>query len=115
MGATQARLTVTSAGDRIMMGLFIAATVNLLAIAAYPLMDVRASAAFEHHDRSVNSAAAVSQHAESIGLAQSMPIPCQQERAADRRARGCKELLRWQQDQVREEPGFRPRGASFVD
>jgi len=114
MKATGARLTVTSAGDRIMMGLFIAATVNLLAIAAYPLVDVRASAAFEQHDRSVDATgAAVQGHPERS--AQAMPLPCQQERVGDRRARGCKELLRWQQDQLRRDPDFRPVGASFVD
>lgn len=114
MSAARARLTITSAGDRIMMGLFIAATVNLLAITAYPLMDVRASAAFEQHDRPDNATGtAVQGHLERG--AQAMPLPCQQERIGDRRARGCRELLRWQQDQLREDPGFRPLGASFVD
>ncbi len=87
--------------ERIIIALIGAATINLVTISAYPLMDVRASAVFD--DATGQPTAFARTDGGSDGqrtrLANDLPLPCRDGRVSDGRPRSCRELLRWMYDE----------------
>lgn len=101
--------------ERIIIALIGAATINLVTISAYPLMDARASMVFDDSSGRPTAFARTDGGADQqkMRLANDLPLPCRDGRASDGRPRSCRELLRWMYDeesrQHATDPGDRDR------
>lgn len=97
--------------ERIIIALIGAATINLVTISAYPLMDARASAVFEAD--AGRPTAQISAEArpdrQKTRLANDLPLPCRDGRFSDGRPRSCRELLRWLHDEENRQHATDPR------
>ncbi len=97
--------------DRIIIALIGAATINLLTISAYPLVDARASVVFDDNIAKPSAPTSIDdgQDRQKIRLANDLPLPCRDGRFSDGRPRSCKELLRWMHDEENRQHTIDPR------